>query len=161
MRISRLFHQVVTHDCNFLGISTHASIPVLWCNFWSLINVKNTKIYPYAKISMSTVRLEWVYSKMFQYLTDTGQLRECLKSVLYEHQKLCTEAACSSLSIITLTSFHTLQTQGSFVSVWSPCCMNTRSYVRRPRVRRCPSRDSSRGSPYWSDSSLPWWDRHL
>ncbi|XP_021378315.1 E3 ubiquitin-protein ligase HERC2-like isoform X2 [Mizuhopecten yessoensis] len=33
---------------------------------------------------------------------DTNQLRECLTSQLYEHQKLCTEAACSSMSVTRL-----------------------------------------------------------
>jgi len=35
-------------------------------------------------------------------VTDSGQLRNCLHSLLYEHQKLCTEAACTSLSVTRL-----------------------------------------------------------
>ncbi|XP_052719637.1 E3 ubiquitin-protein ligase HERC2-like [Crassostrea angulata] len=33
---------------------------------------------------------------------DSDQLKQCLKSVLYEHQKLCTEASCTSASITRL-----------------------------------------------------------
>ncbi|KAK3100706.1 hypothetical protein FSP39_024049, partial [Pinctada imbricata] len=40
----------------------------------------------------------WTWGKQ----PDTSQLKECMKSLLYEHQKLCTEAACSSLSVTRL-----------------------------------------------------------
>ncbi|XP_061183765.1 E3 ubiquitin-protein ligase HERC2-like isoform X1 [Saccostrea echinata] len=33
---------------------------------------------------------------------DSSQLKQCLKSILYEHQKLCTEASCTSASITRL-----------------------------------------------------------
>lgn len=36
------------------------------------------------------------------YDIDSDQLKQCLKSVLYEHQRLCTEAYCTSASITRL-----------------------------------------------------------
>lgn len=40
----------------------------------------------------------WTWGKQ----PDSDQLKQCLKSVLYEHQKLCTEASCTSASITRL-----------------------------------------------------------
>lgn len=36
------------------------------------------------------------------WILDSSQLKQCLKSILFEHQKLCTEASCTSASITRL-----------------------------------------------------------
>ncbi|XP_052077229.1 E3 ubiquitin-protein ligase HERC2-like isoform X2 [Mytilus californianus] len=50
------------------------------------------------KFSSSQIIDSWTWGPQ----PDSGQLKECLDSLLHEHLKLCTEAACSSLSVTRL-----------------------------------------------------------
>jgi hypothetical protein len=45
---------------------------------------------------------KFIVTYHFLIILDTSQLKESLDSLLHEHLKLCTEAACSSLSITRL-----------------------------------------------------------
>lgn len=42
------------------------------------------------------------WARILLMISEKEELEECLQSLLFEHQKLCTEAACTSLSVTRL-----------------------------------------------------------